>query len=60
MIIVTYHYWVQFVNDAGLSDCKRVEVAAEFDTTDQDHAMELAERHWVEPQGYIPGTMSLA
>lgn len=59
MITVTYHYWIKFVNAAGQPDSEQVKVDAEFETTDQDHAIELAERFWVEPQGYIPGTLSL-
>lgn len=59
MITVTYHYWVNTVNAAGVPDVERIEVEQDFDTSDQDHAMELAERHWEAPTNYIEGTLSL-
>ena len=59
MITVTYHYWINFLNAAGQPDAERVKVEVDFDTTDQDHAIELAERFWVEPAGFVPGTLCL-
>ena len=57
MITITYHYWIKTVNAAGMPDCERFAVECDFDTGDQDHAIELAERAWVEPEGYIAGTL---
>jgi hypothetical protein len=63
MITVTYHYWANKTQANGIAYPEKQAVAVDFDTTDQDHAMELAERLWAvqgEPEGYIAGTLSLS
>ena len=60
MITLTYHYWVATTNAAGMQDADFVAVPVDYETDDQDQAMELAERHWVAPAGYIEGTLSIS
>lgn len=61
MITVRFSFYVEIDAPAG-TDCEQREFDVEFDTTDQDHALELAER-WLEwnplPARTIPGTLRL-
>lgn len=59
MITLSYVYYIAFTNAAGQPDCEKVEVKREYDTTDQDHAGELAMRNWVAPANYIEGTLAI-
>ena len=59
MITLSYVYYITSTNAAGQPDCEKVEVKRDYDTTDQDHAGELAMRHWVVPANYIEGTLAI-
>ena len=59
MITISYVYYVTFTNTAGCSDCEKVEVKRDYDTTDEDQAGELAMRAWVAPANFIPGTLAI-
>ena len=58
---ITFHFYVSVVSPAG-PDCEEVTLSVDFDTDNDDHAMELAERYWptVCPANFIPGTLTFA
>lgn len=59
-ITVTYVFWVKVDSPAGF-DANEVTMCIDFETDNDDHAMELAERHWdsIKPVGYIDGTLNI-